>query len=346
MAKIQLNMKQIDDRFTAKFLDHANNLDKKIITIEEEVKKFEKNTKLFERVDELKDKLTGDIKLIKEEITNVKIERNEILKIEKKMVNIENIISASNDKYKTIMDEKKNIENISSILTELKQISENVDEKVNNIKSGKVLIENVENKIDTVNEKITRLEKYYDEISSKEGQMKYSIDLIENVRKESGDLDAKFNEMHKGLNDLEFKRATYEKSFKNFEKEANLITKSEQKVSEVIDKFKQMDSLIEDLELRTNVINKYREWLVKAETQIVNLNQDTDKKIKMLESLLAESSETVVGKNKNHDDSSKKDTVLKLKKQGWTIDEISKSLNLSMGEVEFILDLEQSKKRK
>jgi len=62
---------------------------------------------------------------------------------------------------------------------------------------------------------------------------------------------------------------TYEKELlRILKKEANLITKSEQKVAEVIDKFKQMDSLIEDLELRTNVINKYREWLVKAETQI------------------------------------------------------------------------------
>ena len=46
------------------------------------------------------------------------------------------------------------------------------------------------------------------------------------------------------------------------------------------------------------------------------------------------------------DDNTKKETVLKLKKQGWTIDEISKTLNLSVGEVEFILDLEHSKTKK
>ena len=104
-----------------------------------------------------------------------------------------------------------------------------------------------------------------------------------------------------------------------------------------------MDSLIEDLEVRTDVINKHREWLVKAETQIENLNHDTDKKIKLLESLLSEPADNKIVKDKMKDDHSKKDTVLKLKKQGWTIDEISKTLNLSMGEVEFILDLEHNK---
>ena len=31
---------------------------------------------------------------------------------------------------------------------------------------------------------------------------------------------------------------------------------------------------------------------------------------------------------------------MQLKNQGWTIDDIAKTLNLSVGEVEFILDLE------
>jgi len=48
------------------------------------------------------------------------------------------------DKYKVIMDEKKNIENIESILNDLKQISENVDARVSSIKAGKVMIENIE----------------------------------------------------------------------------------------------------------------------------------------------------------------------------------------------------------
>ncbi|HOV15311.1 MAG TPA: hypothetical protein PK771_13580, partial [Spirochaetota bacterium] len=50
--------------------------------------------------------------------------------------------------------------------------------------------------------------------------------------------------------------------------------------------------------------------------------------------------ESKVVREKMKDEGSKKDVVIQLKNQGWAIDEIAKTLNLSVGEVEFILDLE------
>ncbi|MCG8568943.1 MAG: hypothetical protein MJB14_02280, partial [Spirochaetes bacterium] len=138
---------------------------------------------------------------------------------------------------------------------------------------------------------------------------------------------------------------TFEKSLKNFEKDANIITKSEHKIVDVMDRFKQMDSLVEDLEIRTDSINKIREWLVRAETQIENLNYETDKRIRLLESLATKTVESPVIKERMKDDASRKELIMQLQSQGWTIDDIAKTLNLSIGEVEFILDLELSKKR-
>jgi hypothetical protein len=114
-------------------------------------------------------------------------------------------------------------------------------------------------------------------------------------------------------------------------------------VSDVIEKFNQMDSLIEDLEMRTQSINKIREWLVKAETQIENLNHDTDKRIKLLEGLINKIPESKVIGEKLKDEKSKNELVTQLRTQGWVIDDIAKTLNLSVGEVEFILDLEVHK---
>jgi len=346
MVNIQQNMKQIDDRFSARFLEHANGLDKKIEKIDEEIKRFEKATKLYDRADLLKDKLNNDLKTIKEDIINIKKDRNEILKVEKKMMNIESVAASSLEKYRLILDEKKRIENVENVLGELEQISDSVNQKIDNIKNAKLMITNVEEKIENVNKKFFKLDKNMEELKQKDTILNKSIKSIDNIKDVTDDLNKKFDNLLKQYSDLEFKRNTYEKSFKNFEKDANLITKSEKKVAEVIDKFKQMDSLVEDLEARIDVINKYREWLVKAETQIVNLNHDTDKKIKLLQSLLSNSSKSTIVQDKMNNDDSKREVILKLKKQGWTIDEIAKSLDLSIGEVEFILDLEHSKVRK
>ena len=343
MNKIQQNIKQTDDKFTSRFLEHASIIDKRIKSIDDEIIKFEKGTKLFTKVDSLKEKLNNEIKFIKEELANIKKDRNEVLKIEKKIMMIDDISKDSQERYNKIANEHQKIENLEVVFKELKEISETVDGKLDNIKGARIIIQNVEEKINTINGKIDLLDKHYDEVESKDSQIVEYFKKIEGLKNISEDLRDRYGNIKKQYDDLEFKRSIYEKSFKEFEKEANLITKSEKKVAEVIDKFKQMDSLVEDLEARTEVINKYREWLVKAETQIVNLNQDTDKKIKILETLLNNSSKSSVIKNKLDDEGVKKETVLKLRKQGWTIDEISKTLNLSAGEVEFILDLEHNK---
>ncbi len=345
LVKIQDNMKQVDDRFTSRFLEHANQLDKRIESIDGEIRNFEKASNMFNRVDKLKESLEDNIKVLKDDIQTIKEERSEILKIEKKMLSIESIVATTHDKYRMIIDEKKKIESIELILEELRQISQNVDEKIDNIKMGKVMVENIDNKLDNINTKIKNLEEYYNNVIKKEDEVSKSVNLIDKLDRTSDNLNLKINNLEKQIEDLDFKKSTFEKSFKNFEKDANLITKSEKQVQDVIVKFKQMDSLIEDLEVRTDVINKHREWLVKAETQMVNLSSDTDKKIKLLQSLVTSGTEKTV-KGKISNDQTKKDTVLKLKKQGWTLDEIAKTLNLSIGEVEFILDLEHSKMHK
>jgi len=231
-------------------------------------------------------------------------------------------------------------------LAELKQVSESVEEKIESVKNAKAMITNVENQIETLNKKFGELGNYFNVIREKEEEVKSSLTEVGKLKDESTNLNTKIESLNKKFDDLDFKKSTFEKSLKNFEKDAGIIAKSESKISDVMDKFSQMNSLIEDLEIRTDSINKIREWLVKAETQIENMHGESDKRIKLLESLISKTGDSGIIKEKMKNDNSKKEVVLQLQSQGWTIDDIAKTLNLSVGEVEFILDLELSRKRK
>lgn len=340
MMKLQLNMKQIDDRFTARYLEHSSVLDKKITEIDMEIKKFEKSTGLFDKANNMKEKLTNDIKEIKESIASIKSDRNDIIEVEKKMLNIGNIYSITEEKYSKLLGDKKKIDNISLVVNELKQITDDIENKMETIKGAKVALSNLENKIDSTTEKFKKIETYIEELDNKEDKITGSIQSIDGLDSITDSLNKKINSLEKKFDDLDFKRSTFEKSFKSFEKDAAILTKSEMKIGEVVDKFNQMDLLVEDLETRTEYINKMREWLVKAETNIENLNVDTDKRIKLIESLLSKASQSPGIQNKLKDDNSKKEVVLQLSAQGWSIDDIAKNLSLSVGEVELILDLE------
>lgn len=338
--KVEQNMKQIDDRFTARFLEHSSNLDKKIGVIEDDIKRFEKSTGIFEKFDYMKEKLNDELTILKNSLSEIKQEKGNILEIEKRMILINATIKESDQKINQFLNDKKKIDNLTSMISTLKTQADSAEEKIASIESARILINGLDSKINNIEVKLRGLEDIYKDASDKEVEIKRSIESVNDIKNRSLELSKYLEVINKKYDDLEFKRTTYEKTFKNFEKDAGFIIKSEGKINDVLDKFNQMDGLVEDIEQRTDSINKIREWLVKAETQIVNLNNETDKRIKLLESLFDRSPESKVVKNSLKDDTSKKDAVMKLKNHGWTIDDIAKNLNLSIGEVEFILDLE------
>ncbi|HQJ06900.1 MAG TPA: hypothetical protein PLI57_11050, partial [Spirochaetota bacterium] len=178
MMKLQLNMKQIDDRFTARYLEHSNVLDKKIAEIDMDIKKFEKSTGLFEKANNMKEKLTNDIKEIKESMASIKSDRNDIIEVEKKMLNIGNIYSITEEKYSKLLGDKKKIDNISLVVNELKQITDDIENKMETIKGAKIAISNLENKIDLTTEKFKKIETYIEELDNKEDKIAGSIQSI------------------------------------------------------------------------------------------------------------------------------------------------------------------------
>lgn len=338
--RIEQNMKQVDDRFTARFLEHSSILDKKIALIEDNIKKFEKSTGIFEKFDYMKDKLVEELQTLKDSLNTVKKERADVVEIEKRMVNIQSVVKENDQKFNIFLGDKKKIDNLSQTINNLKEVADSVNEKIASIDNAKGIIDSLDNKITLVERKLNSLETVYENATEKENEIRKSVESINDVKNRSMELSKYLEVINKKYDDLEFKRNTFEKVFKNFEKDANLITKSEGKVNDVIEKFNQMDGLIEDLEQRTDSINRIREWLVKAETQIENLNQETDKRIRLLESLFEKVPQSKIVKEKIKDEGNKKETVAQLRSQGWTIDDIAKTLDLSVGEVEFILDLE------
>ena len=308
--------------------------------IEDDIKRFEKSTGIFEKFDYMKEKLNDELTILKNSLSEIKQEKGNILEIEKRMILINATIKESDQKINQFLNDKKKIDNLTSMISTLKTQADSAEEKIASIESARILINGLDSKINNIEVKLRGLEDIYKDASDKEVEIKRSIESVNDIKNRSLELSKYLEVINKKYDDLEFKRTTYEKTFKNFEKDAGFIIKSEGKINDVLDKFNQMDGLVEDIEQRTDSINKIREWLVKAETQIVNLNNETDKRIKLLESLFDRSPESKVVKNSLKDDTSKKDAVMKLKNHGWTIDDIAKNLNLSIGEVEFILDLE------
>lgn len=337
--KLQKNMKQIDERFTAKFLEHSGALDKRIADIEVTIKQVEKKSIAFEKASEFQDKLKLQINDIKENMNEIKTYKISMNDLEKRMLDVSNNVSETQTKFDDIVQKSNKVDNLTQAIDDISYYIDDAEAKIERIREAKLKIDNMGNSIFEIEKKINTIEKQVNTVNSNDQQIKIAISQIDDVMKNAETLMNKYSLLDKKYDDLLFKEETFEKSFKSFEKEANIITQSEYQIREVVDKFNQMDHLIEDLETRIKEINNMREFLVKNQTRVDNLNQEAEKNIKLMQSLMKNNNEKPEN-NKIFEKENKKEAVMKLRNQGWAIDQIAKSLDLSISEVEFILELE------
>ena len=95
-------------------------------------------------------------------------------------------------------------------------------------------------------------------------------------------------------------------------------------------------------------MNVAREWLARTETELQALDKDAQTQLRLTRSLLdREGGKIAAGAKASADKAGAKgappprdrDNIIKLRRQGWTVEEIARTMDISKGEVELVLEL-------
>ena len=100
-----------------------------------------------------------------------------------------------------------------------------------------------------------------------------------------------------------------------------------------------------ETEERTEQVQKAKEGIVNTEIRLNNLSQEINDKFDMLEKITrteveasaASSGVTEVGNTRLSPKD--RETIISLKRRGWTVDEIAKRLKRSIGEIEMVIEM-------
>ena len=99
------------------------------------------------------------------------------------------------------------------------------------------------------------------------------------------------------------------------------------------------------MEKRIAEMNVARESLARLATELQNLDKDAQDQLNLTRTLLNREEGKNQGRaaGKAADDGAPpprdRENIIRLKRQGWSIDEIARSMKISKGEVELILEL-------
>ncbi len=322
------DLKENKDKFREEIINDIKELNKRTKEIELRYDSLLKKSSLLDRAEGLADKSNKNIESITQFLKELEARRKEIdaslsylenIKTEHKELNsILNNIGGSKKEammiYQAVTDALQKAKETQELLTQIEKQSAKADNvKTILVETLKIYEEiknkaiDVENKRDIINKILGSIETSKDEIKNIDGKVSTIEDKIGSINKISKKIDD---------------------DIKTAQNNISRLFSDQEKVSYTVDKIVDIENLLVHIEEEAKKVDKMRDWVAKLENRLERI-KDTQ------ESSLGGKRAANVDKGSDEDVIK---NILRLKEQGWSIEEISSSLKISRAYVELIIE--------
>jgi len=176
-----------------------------------------------------------------------------------------------------------------------------------------------------------------------EKDIEISIDTITKTKEFIASLEQRTELLNDNLKGLRDREEDLKSKVSLIDEKTGSLLNYESRIEEVLSRFKEMDSLVADIEERSKQLQSTREWLARTESRLTNLTKDAERLVGEMQSAGGPDDDRRASTDRptllSRESESKVKTVLTLFEQKWTIPEICKVTKMSRGEVELILEL-------
>jgi len=231
----------------------------------------------------------------------------------------------------SFLSERHRIEVMETNFERFKKTNQSVEEKLAQVLSSDDILSNIQVQIRKLEDSIKETEDKYQRIERKNEVLEETNDGI----------DRNFKALQKtetSIKNAENIITKLSDQFEELRSSIEFLASQNDKAAEAVDKVSTLDTSIAHLEKRIADMNVAREWLARTETELKALDKDAKEYLKLTKSLF-ESGKTQAPSSKGAPAPRERENILKLKSQGWKIEDIANALKMSKGEVELIIEI-------
>ena len=299
-------------------------------------KELAAQSKLFDQSGQLKHELERKIEDLNADMDRLDQRKNEILQIENQFLQIKRLEDDVNARMTRFLSEKRRIEVMEADFNRLLQTSQAVEEKLVQVTAS-------DDTLQAVQVQIRRLED-----SIKEADNKY-----QRIEKKNQILDETNDGIGRNFKALQESEASVKKAndeivyiFSELEKirtSIGTLAAESGKAQDAADKIAVLDEALPLLEKRIAEMQVAREWIARTETELLALDKEAQTQLRLIRSLLdrENKSGSSAGGKKGAPPIRDRENIIKLRRRGWKVDEIAKTMGISIGEVELTLEFEK-----
>ncbi|MDR1248444.1 MAG: hypothetical protein LBK63_03985 [Treponema sp.] len=312
--------------------EQARLLDSAVKDADRRIKEFLAQTKLFNQAEELRSSMERKLEDLRGDLNGLDQRRAEAAELEAKFVRIKRLEEDVDAKMVSFQSEKRRIELMENDFNRLLQTSQSVKEKLaevtasdDTLQAALIQIRRLEDALADVEERYQRMEKKNQTLEETNAGIDDNFKALQESEKTAQKVQG---EIRRLLEEQENVRLSVEK-----------LSTENARAREAAEKVTALDGVLGSIETRMEKLQTARESLAKAETRFEDINKSLQEQYKLFTALLRDDGPERRLKEPGAPPIGVRENVIKLKQQGWKVEEIAPIVKLSVGEVELILEM-------
>jgi chromosome segregation ATPase len=288
--------------------------------------------RLFDKSGELKRDLERRIEDVSADLDRLEQRKSEIAQIENKFIALKRLEDDVNNKMTRFISEKRRIEGMEESFNRLLQTSEAVEVKLAQVNASDDSLQAVQLQLRRLDEVIRETEEKYQRMERKSQVLDETNDGI----------DKNFQVLTETETALKQAREDLDRIFADMETvrvSVQALSDENEKAQETAGKLGMLDQSLTTIEKRIKEMQTAREMLARMETRFEKLTKDAQAEVNLIDALVKEGDGKPRRPGGGAPTIRDRENIIKLKRKGWTIEQIAKSMGISQGEVELILEL-------
>lgn len=288
--------------------------------------------KTFQKADGLKAALERDIEELQAGISRAEAFRAELAEMEGQLQKARRQEEEMSQKIARFSAERRRIDGMEEDFRRLLSLSQTIDQRLESVTAQNDELAEAEERIRKLMDIAGEAESKYERLERKSSLAESTADGVDRNLRLLTDMDKVILRHNEELESLPDRLIDLKRSIET-------VTSNQERVEAAVQRLNGLDETLTTIEQRIKEMQKAREWLAGTETRLQELAKEAQEQVKIFGDIMKSETEAGRPREKGAPPVQTRDTVTKLARQGWTVEQISRATKLSRGEVELILEL-------
>ena len=285
-------------------------------------------TQLVEKTTEMKNQLENQMNELRDHISRFDNFKQITDSIEMQFGKMRKIDEEITAKVQQFAAGKNKIDDMEKDFGRLMGLSSSMDQKILELKNTSDDLQILQGEVRRFQETLGDISVRYDRLEKKNIVLDQTIEGVDRTFDELRELEQRLGECSQQT--LEMPAAV-----DTLRADLDSLMEKSGRINDLVDKLNNLDGILAETDKRIEKVDTACSWITKTEVRLGEMKKEALEQVNLLGALVKDRGKK---KDAGAPPIAVRESVIKLAHQGWKVEQIASSLNVTIGEVELILD--------